>query len=101
MSMFFGSPFSIPIVAIASVFIWLSITTVAEAISAAKKHQADAELKRSLAERGMSADEIAMVVRAGRGKHKEPAEPMGGYSEAGPHLAATVAHPPTKQARRA
>lgn len=52
--------FGLPVVTIIS-GVWWKIS----------KHQADTELKRSMIERGMSADEIEKVLAAGRGKDHE------------------------------
>lgn len=56
--------FAIPIVALLGTFVYLSIQVVAQAMCEASKHRSDAELKITLAQRGMSAEEIERVVRA-------------------------------------
>jgi|GEM_PF-5787552 hypothetical protein len=102
MNMLLASPFSIPIVAIAGVFIWLSIVAISEATTAAKKHQADVDLKRTLAQQGMSPEEIAMVVQAGRdGAEAKGKSAPKAHAARNDAFAQTVAHPPTKHARSA
>lgn len=63
MSMFF-SAFAIPIVAIIGVFVWMSISAIAEAAQSIVKHRNEIELKQMMVDRGMSAEEIERVVRA-------------------------------------
>lgn len=60
----FSNPLSIPIVAIVSVFGWLIINSVVQGARAIVKHRNEVELKQSLVDRGMSADEIERVVSA-------------------------------------
>ncbi|MEM8732686.1 MAG: hypothetical protein AAGG44_00585 [Planctomycetota bacterium] len=58
------SPMAIPIVAIVSVFGWLIIHSLVSGVRAIVKHRNEVELKQSLVDRGMSADEIERVVTA-------------------------------------
>jgi hypothetical protein len=60
----FSNPLSIPIVAIVSVFAWLIIHSVVQGARAIVKHRNEVELKQSLVDRGMSAEEIERVVSA-------------------------------------
>lgn len=60
----FASPFSIPIAAIVCVFAWMIIQAIVSGVSGIVKHRNEIELKQSLADRGMNADEIERVVLA-------------------------------------
>ncbi len=59
-----SSPFSIPIVAIMSVFAWLIIQSIVSGAGAIVKHRNEVELKQTMVDRGMSAEEIARVVES-------------------------------------
>lgn len=59
-----ATPFTIPIVAIACVFLWLIINSIVSGVRGIVKHRNEVELKQTLANRGMSADEIERVVQA-------------------------------------
>lgn len=63
MSVFY-SPMAIPIVAIISVFTWLIIQSIVAGARAIVKHRNEVELKQSLVDRGMSADEIERIIHA-------------------------------------
>lgn len=60
----FSSPMAIPIVAIVSVFAFLIIQSIVAGAKAIVKHRNELELKQSLVDRGMTADEIERVVQA-------------------------------------
>ncbi len=67
----FTSPFAIPIVAIGSVFAWMIIQAIVTGVSDIVKHRNEIELKQTLVDRGMSADEIERIIlasQAARGK---------------------------------
>jgi hypothetical protein len=95
---FFTSPMAIPIVSVLAVFSWFIISSVAESMASVARHRVDAELKQTLAMRGMNAEEIERVINAGKKNKKE-----SGRSEHGlaaitpPDLRETVAMPPVKQ----
>ena len=58
---FFENPFSIPIVAIC---VGIGVPVIAHYWFELKKHEMDNDLKRSMIERGMSAEEIERVLAA-------------------------------------
>lgn len=60
----FASAFVIPIVAIGGVFLWMTVQAILTGVSDIVKHRNEIELKQTLADRGMSAEEIERVVRA-------------------------------------
>ena len=60
----FASPFSIPIVAILGVFLWLIVQAVVSSVQSIVKHRNEIELKQTLVQRGMSADEIERIIQA-------------------------------------
>lgn len=73
------NPFLIPIVAIAGYFLYRIVDSCNKSHAETVKHKADAELKITLAQRGMSPSEIERVVMAGRdqatgAENAEPAE---------------------------
>lgn len=67
----FASPFSIPIAAIVCVFGWMIIQAIVSGVSGIVKHRNEIELKQSLADRGMSADEIERIVLASSPREAE------------------------------
>lgn len=60
----FLSPFSIPIVAILGVFSYLIVQAIVAGVRGIVKHRNEVELKQSMVDRGMTADEIERVVQA-------------------------------------
>jgi hypothetical protein len=60
----FYSPAAIPIVAIISVFVWLTISAIAETVQKIVKSRDEIQLKQTLADRGLSAEEIERIVVA-------------------------------------
>ena len=60
----FTSPFTIPIVAIGGAFTWMIIQAIVTAVGDIVKHRNEIELKQTLVDRGMNADEIERIVRA-------------------------------------
>ncbi len=62
----FLSPFGVGTVAIISVFAWLIVASIADAVSSVMKRRTDADLKLELLARGLSPDEIVRIVEAGR-----------------------------------
>ena len=58
------SPFAIPIVAIVMVFGYLITQSIVAGVRGIVKHRNEIELKQSLIERGLSADEIERIVNA-------------------------------------
>ncbi len=60
----FASPFSIPIVAIIAVFTWMIISSIVATVQGIVKHRNEVELKQSMVDRGMTAEEIERVVQA-------------------------------------
>lgn len=60
----FASPMAIPIVAICCVFLWLIIQSIVSGVQGIVKHRNEIELKQSLVDRGMPADEIERIVQA-------------------------------------
>lgn len=73
------NPFLIPIVALIGYFLYRMVDSIAQAMSASSQHRDDAELKMTLANRGMSAEEIQRVVSVGR----EPGR--GNFDETAPY----------------
>ena len=65
---FFDSPFSIPIVAIC---VSIGVPIIAHCWFELRKHESDNELKRSMIERGMSAEEIERVLAAKSSEDKK------------------------------
>lgn len=63
-----ASAMAIPIVAIGSVFLWLIIFTIVTSVREIVKHRNEVELKQSMVDRGMSADEIERVLQASSGR---------------------------------
>ena len=70
MNMLFN-PIAIPIVAITSVFAFLIISAIVDGVSQIVKHRNEIELKQSLVDRGMSADEIERIIHASPVKTKK------------------------------
>ena len=64
MHQLFYSPFTIPIVAIAGTFIWLSISAMAKVVYGIVRHRNEIELKQAMIERGLKADEIERILVA-------------------------------------
>jgi CRISPR/Cas system CMR subunit Cmr4 (Cas7 group RAMP superfamily) len=62
MQQFFCSPFTIPIVAIAGTFLWLTISALAKAVHDIVRHRNEIELKQVLVERGLGAEEIERIL---------------------------------------
>ena len=62
MTVMLFNPFLIPIVAIVAYFVYCLVDSISKHAAAASKHRADAELKMTLAQQGMSADEILRIV---------------------------------------
>ena len=60
----FASALSIPFVAILSVFAWLIVQSIVAGVRGIVKHRNEIELKQSLVDRGMSAEEIERIVRS-------------------------------------
>lgn len=60
----FASPFSIPIVAIGGVFIWMIVQAIVTTVRDIVKHRNEIELKQSLVDRGLSVEEIERVLHA-------------------------------------
>lgn len=60
----FASVFMIPIGAIGGVFIWMTVQAILTGVCDVVKHRNEIELKQTLADRGMSAEEIERVVQA-------------------------------------
>ncbi len=60
----FYSPFAIPIVAILAVFTCSLVSLITSSVRSIVKHRNEVELKQSMIDRGMSADEIERVIRA-------------------------------------
>ena len=58
------SPFAIPVVAIVMVFGYLITQSIVAGVRGIVKHRNEIELKQSLIERGLSADEIERIVNA-------------------------------------
>jgi hypothetical protein len=58
------SPFAIPVVAIVMVFGYLIIQSIVAGVRGIVKHRNEIELKQSLVERGMSAEEIERIIVA-------------------------------------
>ena len=52
------NPFGIPIVAIVCVFLWLTVSSIAEEVSKVYRHRANTDLKSELVARGLPSDEI-------------------------------------------
>ncbi len=67
----FATPFAIPIVAIASVFAWMIVQAIVQGVSDIVKHRNEVELKQSLVDRGMSADEIEQIIQSSPSKAKK------------------------------
>ena len=65
------NPIAIPIVAITSVFAFLIISAIVDGVSQIVKHRNEIELKQSLVDRGMSADEIERIIHASPVKTKK------------------------------
>ncbi|WP_164103204.1 fructosamine kinase family protein [Candidatus Laterigemmans baculatus] len=96
------SPFAIPVVAILGAFTYLVIQAVAQAISQARRHRMDVELKIALAERGMSAAEIervvtAMPARSGKdfpepSERATPSSPLPPHKSLPPHQPVPHSH---------
>ncbi len=59
---FLVNPIAIPIVAMTSVFAFLIISAIVDGVSQIVKHRNEIELKQSLVDRGMSADEIERII---------------------------------------
>lgn len=66
---FLASPFIIPFAAIAGVFLWLIISSIVSGVQGIVKHRNEVELKQTLVDRGMNADEIERVVQASSQDH--------------------------------
>ncbi len=60
----FASPFSVPIIAIGGAFAVAIVKSIVSSVKEIVKHRNEIELKQSLVDRGMSADEIERIVRA-------------------------------------
>ena len=60
----FASPFSIPIIAIGGAFAVAIVQSIVTSVKEIVKHRNEIELKQSLVDRGMSADEIERIVQA-------------------------------------
>ena len=58
------SPFAIPVVAIVMVLGYLITQSIVAGVRGIVKHRNEIELKQSLIERGLSADEIERIVNA-------------------------------------
>ncbi len=67
----FASPFAIPIVAIGSVFLWMIVQAIVAGASDIVKHRNEIELKQTMVDRGMSADEIERVCQATSGRPRK------------------------------
>ena len=61
---FVYSPFTIPIVAIVGVFLWLSISALAKVVYGIVRHRNEIELKQAMVARGLKADEIERILLA-------------------------------------
>lgn len=68
---FLVNPVAIPIVAIVCVFTSLIVSAIVQAVSQIVKHRNEIELKQSLVDRGMSADEIERIIHASPAKTKK------------------------------
>ncbi|MCA9156923.1 MAG: hypothetical protein KDA51_07155 [Planctomycetales bacterium] len=64
----FVTLFTVPIVAILSVFLWMTIQAIVTGVRDIVKHRNEIELKQTMVDRGMSADEIERVCRATPGR---------------------------------
>ncbi len=62
----FSSPFAVAIFGTICVFVWLSISAIANAVRSIVKNRDEVQLKQTLVDRGMSAEEIERVVMATR-----------------------------------
>lgn len=62
-----ASALIIPIVAIGSIFLWIIVQTILTGVRDIVKHRNEIELKQTMVDRGMSADEIERVCRATSG----------------------------------
>ncbi len=60
----FASPFSIPIIAIVGGVGFLIVLSIVTTVKEIVKHRNEIELKQSLVDRGMSAEEIERIVQA-------------------------------------
>lgn len=67
----FTSPIAIPVVAIGGVFLWMIIEAIVTNARDIVKHRNEVELKQSMVDRGMSADEIERVLRASNSKSRK------------------------------
>jgi hypothetical protein len=67
----FTSPIAIPVVAIGGVFLWMIIEAIVTNVRDIVKHRNEVELKQSMVDRGMSADEIERVLRASNSKSRK------------------------------
>lgn len=61
---FLMTPFAIPIVAILAVFGYVAVQTVMSTVRGIVKHRNEIELKQSMIDRGMSAEEIERVIQS-------------------------------------
>lgn len=60
----FASALAIPIVAIGGIFLWMIVQAIVAGASDIVKHRNEIELKQTMVDRGMSAEEIERVCRA-------------------------------------
>ncbi|MEO8270594.1 MAG: hypothetical protein ABI557_12800 [Aureliella sp.] len=60
----FASAFTVPIVAIGGVFLWMIVQAIVTGVRDIVKHRNEIELKQTMLDRGMSPDEIERVCRA-------------------------------------
>ena len=60
----FASSFVVLIVVFGCVFLWLIVQAIVTGVSDIVKHRNEIELKQTLADRGMSAEEIVRVVQS-------------------------------------
>lgn len=59
-----ASPFIIAVLAIGGLFVWMIIQAIVTTVRDIVKHRNEIELKQSLVDRGLSADEIERIIQA-------------------------------------